>query len=118
MVSNSTKQDSHPLRKATYGLPIAGVAGLAGLAVFGTLGEPSLMRISLVVMFVFLALALLSNLIEGITMGLMVLQSIDAEYQTSRIVFIGTLAINPFLFMLFGAFALKFLTALFQYRQG
>ena len=91
MVSNSTKQDSHPLRKATYALSIAGVAGLAGLAVFGILGEPSLMRISLVVMFVCIALALLSNLIEGITTGRMVLESIEAEYRKSRIVFIGTL---------------------------
>ena len=118
MVHDPVKRSSHPLRKATYAMSIAGVAGLAGLAVFGILGEPSLMRISLVVMFVCLALALLSNFIEGITTGRMTLESIEAEYQKSRIVFIGTLAINLLLFLFFGTFALKFLKALFQYRQG
>jgi hypothetical protein len=99
-------------------MAIAGVAGLAGIAVFGILGVPSLIRISLVVMFVCLALSLLSNFIEGITTGRMVLESIEAEYQKSRIVFIGTLAINLLLLMFVGTFALKFMKALFQYRQG
>jgi len=112
------KRSSHPLRKATYALAIAGVAGLAGIAVFGILGAPSLIRISLVVMFVCLALSLLSNFIEGITTGRMVLESIEVEYQKSRIAFIISLAINLLLFMFFGTFALKFLKALFQYRQG
>jgi hypothetical protein len=99
-------------------MAIVGVAGLAGLAVFGILGVPSLTRISLVVMFVCLALSLLSNFIEGITTGRMVLESIEVEYQKSRIVFIGSLVINLLLFMFVGTFALKFLKALFQYRQG
>ncbi len=114
MVFNSTKQDSHPVRKATYALLIAGVAGLAGLAIFGILGEPSLMRISLVIMLVCFALALLSNLVEGITTGRMVLESIEVKYQKSQTVFIGTLVINLLLFMFFGGLALKFLRLLFH----
>jgi len=48
--------------------------------------------------------------------GRMVLESIELKYQTSRIVFIVTLAINLVLFMFFGGVALKFLKLLFQYR--
>ena len=118
MAHGPVKRSSHPLRKATYWMAIAGAAGLGGLAVFGILGEPSLMRISLVVMLVCLALSLLSNFIEGIATGRMILESIEVKYQKSRIAFIGTLAINLLLFMFFGTLALKFLKALFQYLQS
>jgi hypothetical protein len=100
-------------------LTIGALAGLIGLAVFGLLlHERAAMGISLVVMLVCASLALLSNLIEGITTGRMVFESIEAEYQKSRILFIGTLAINLLLFMFFGGLALKFLRLLFYKWQG
>jgi hypothetical protein len=67
-----------------------------------------------------MSLALLNNLIEGITTGRMIVGKggYEAEYNKSRIVFILSFAICLFLFVSFGAIALKFLKLLFYKGQG
>jgi len=79
------------------------------------------MRISLVFMFVCMSLALLNNLIEGITTGRIVFgkgKGVEVEYRKSRIVFILFFAIYLFLFVFIGAIALKFLKLIFYRGQG
>ncbi len=117
MPNSSVKPNSRPLRKVTYGLSIAALAGLIGFVLFGLLQEPVPMRISLLFMFVFMSLALLSILAEGITTGRMIGKGCEVIYEKSRIPFILTFAIYLFLLIFVGGITLKILKGLFH-MQG